>query len=267
MIILKNKIKQFKKEYENENYEKALDILNQVLADGNHDYLIIYKAQCLMKLKSYSEALIIINSLIEKRPYEDLLWLDKIVCHLCLNDDSEALNALGELERVVDRKNKLKLLCISKFYMQLGRYDDALRFCDYALEIDGNFRDALHTKSHILMLTDDKENLEEVLNKLFELSDKGILSVTPLFLLKLFSKRYRESRDLLNNSLEGDVDEEYVDLLKSVIYKTICEDLDVHIALEKPVDLDIDVVLELMFIFDERHIDRGIVDGVRYRIM
>ena len=177
------------------------------------------------------------------------------------------MKALKEVERVVDVEDKRRLLYVAKFYNMLGVYDKALEYCDKALAIDENFRDALHEKSHVAMRLDDIEMIEEVANKLFETSNNDILSLTPIFLLKLFARKYKEALSLIEDSIDDKNKQETNDLFKTIIYKQICEDLNAQILLSEEMDLSIDDALKLMFEFTESGKNHGVIQGVSYFIV
>lgn len=68
------------------------------------------KTFCLMNLRRYSDALVIINKMIEKDIYNFSMWVFKVNCHY-FNDEKDIANkSLKELERIADRNDKKQLV-------------------------------------------------------------------------------------------------------------------------------------------------------------
>lgn len=267
MIIVNTNFKNGRNEFKQKNYKKALSYFNEIdNDDGDYEYSLVYKIGCLIELKRYDEALEIINPLIEKNPYDELLWLDKVACHVFLNEDEKAFGALHELERIIDAEDKLKLVFIAKFYNMLGDYENALSYCDKALAIDENLKEALHEKSLVAIHLDDHEMIDGVADRLLEFCDNDILSLTPIFLLRLFSKNYRGCLDLVENSNDDDVKEDTMSMFKAIIYKQICDDFNVQLMMDSDIDLSVDEALDIMFAFVDSGCDNGVVRDVGYMI-
>ena len=115
------KIKEAIEEYENENYVEVLYILDDVGECGKPCLLI--KISCLMNLKRYDESLVVLNSLIEKEPYNISLWFYKTKCHYFTNDDENALKALSEAERLIGENDFDDLITISQLFEWTGDYE------------------------------------------------------------------------------------------------------------------------------------------------
>ena len=264
---MKNNFKDGRNEFKNKNYRKALEHFDRIgEGDEDYEYSLVYRIGCLIELKEYSDALKIINPLIEKNPYDELLWFDKATCHIFLNEDEKAFKAMNEIERIIDSGDKMRLVYVAKFYNMLGDYQKAIQYCDRALDIDECLREALHEKSLAGIHLDDADIIDSVADRLLELSDNDILSLTPVFLLRLFSKNYRGCLDLVENSDEDNVKEDTLKLFKAIIYNRICDDLNVRIMLDREIDMSVDEALKVMFDFIDSGCDHGEVQGVSYMI-
>lgn len=267
MIYLNIDIKKGRSEFKQKNYKKALNYFEKIKEDDkDFEYATVFKISCLIELKQYGDALKLINPLIESNPYDELLWFDKVTCHIFLKEDEKALKALGEVERIVDNEDKSRLVYVAKFFNKLEVYDKAVEYCDKSLAIDENFKDALHEKSHAAIRLDDSEMIDEIADKFFEISKKDILSLTHVILLKLFAKNYSEALKIVENSVDDENKKETSQLFKLIIFKQICEDLDVQIWVNDVVDLSIDDALKLMLEFVESGKNHGIIKGVSYYI-
>ena len=254
--------------FENGNYKKALKCFNAVGSeDRDYDYAVLYRIYCLIELKEYKKALKIINPSIEKAPYSELLWFSKISCHLFLNEDDKAFMALDEVERIMDRSDKFKLVYVAKMYNLLNDFDRALKYCNEALAIDGNFKDALHEKSLIGIGMGDDEMINEVADKLLLNCEDDFISILPVFLLKLFSKNYRQAFNLVESTSKENVSRDTVDLFKSIVFKRICDDLTINILTVNNGQLSIDECLCVLFDFIECNIDSGRIGDVQYFIV
>lgn len=268
VINLDTNFKKGREQFKQRNYKKALGYFDGIPeTSDDYEYSLVYRISCLIELKQYGEALAIVNPLISRNPHDELLWFDKVTCHIFLKEDEEAFKALDEVERIVDRQDERRLLIVAKFYNMLGDNDKALRYCDEALSIDGNYREALLEKSYVAIRLDDHEMIEEIADRLLEISSNDVLSLTPIFMLKLFSKNFRGCLDMIENSVDDEVKDETILMFKSIIFKELSEDLNAQIMLSGEIDLSVDDALEIMFGFKENGFDNGEIHGVKYIII
>lgn len=266
MIKLNNEFDQARIEFKQENYKKALEHFENIGEEEmNYNFALPYKISCLIKLERYREALDVLNPLIEENPNEDLLWFDKVTCHIFLDEDENAFEALGVVETLVDFTNKVKLVLISKLYNMLNDYEKAIYYADKALTIDENYKEALFEKSFAAINLDDCKVIGEISDRLLEISDRDLISLTPVFLLKLFSKDYSGCFDLINGF--DDINVKTAELFKSVLYNKMCEDLNARLLLTRKIDLSVDDALRIMFDFNEFEKSFGEVYGVHYFIV
>lgn len=265
---LNNHIENGKNEFDNGNYEKALDHFKLVNSNNEHyEYAQLFVANCLMELKRYDDSLDIVDKLISLNPYNKLAWFNRALCQIFLKDEEKALATIGEILRLIDLRSKYDLVFVAKLYMLLNIYDEALKFCDLALEIDENFKDALYEKSLVAMRLDDDELINDVSDRLLELSDGGPLGFMSVFIIKLFSKNYSACIDLING-LDGDkFDDEHIMMLKAMVYQQICEDLCVNLLVVNSEDFPLDDALDAMIDFVENKTDNGKINGVQYYII
>lgn len=268
MIILKEQIEKSIDEFKNKNYEEAIKILDEVdCSDDYYEIAQFIKSSCFLQLKQYSDSLSILDDLISKNPYDVLLWIDKLYCHIFLNEDEKALGVLDEIDRIVDKTDKSLLVQVARLSNLAGDNDRALKYCDYALAIDPDFKEALYEKASVVMDLKDNEEINQVSNKILELSDGNMVSVMPVFLINLFSKNYRVCVDLINNVDSGEFEEDYVEMFKGLIYKQICEDNNACLLIVNAHELPIDDVLEVMLDFVENGKDYGEINNIHYFII
>lgn len=261
-------IEKGKVEFENENYQEALGYFNQVSEDDRYyRYAQLFKANCLMELNEYQDSLKVVNSLISTEPYHKLAWFNKALCHVLLKQEREAYDTLDNLLRIIDMDDKYDLVFMAKLYKLLGDHDNALKYCDAALEIDEYFRDALYEKSFAALRVKDDAVIRDVSDKLHEISNDELVRLVPVFLLKLFSRDYRGCRDLIVNSDKGDLDDEHVDILKAAVYKQVCDDLCINLLIVNGKDLSIDDALDAVLEFVENGKDNGEIGKVQYFII
>ena len=268
MIIVNNEIIKGKQEFKNGNYEKALGHFENVGEDNEfYGYAQLFCANCLMELKRYDDALKIVNVLILQNPYNKLAWFNKVLCYIFSDDEKNALNIMDDVISVVDMGDKYDLVFLAKLYKLLHCYDDALRYCNMALEIDGEFREALYEKSFIAMRNDDSKALDEISEKFLGLSDSDLFSLMPAFLLKLFSKDYAACVDLIEKSDLNEFDEEHVGMLKGIVYNQICREYSVALLVVNEENLSIDDALGALIDFVEMGKTDGEIAGVQYFIL
>ena len=265
---MNNMIDKGKIEFENGNFQEALSYFEQV-GEGEkyYRYAQLFKANCLMELEKYEDSLDVVNRLISIEPYHKLAWFNKALCHILLKDENEAFRTLEHLLRLIDMQDKHDLLFIAKLYKLLGDYDNVLKYCDAALEIDEYYKDALYEKSFAALRADDHDAIRDISDKLYQISNDDLFRLMPVFLLKMFSKDYKGCRDLINNSNQGEFDDEHIDILKGAVYNQICEDLCINLLIVNGEDLPIDDALDAVIEFAENGKDNGKIGKIQYFII
>ena len=266
VIILNLKIQEAKKEFDDKNYVVALEILNGEKFDEEYFKLVAFlKIGCLRSLKRHDEALDVINSAIEKYPYEDIFWTQKVQCHYFNDEKDKALKSLMEVERIVDVNDKNALVEVSELFSLVGDYENALKYCNVALSIDENFVDAVRQKAMVASFLEDYDMMNDCADRLLQLYDKDVLKLMVPLMLKLFSKRYDDALDIVNGV--DILDEEYDLLLKSAIHNFMVEDLNIEIGTAQPVEITIDDVLGILMDYHYNGVESGEIQGVHYFII
>lgn len=262
---MNSKIKKGRVEFNDENYENALKYFDGVGEDdGDYMYVLFFKITCLMELHRYDDALFLIESLLEDDPDDELLNYEKIRCHIGLNETNEALSAIKNFEKIISPDNKRMLLAVSKFYRILGDLDNALKFCNKSLQIDGSFEEALREKSLIGIDLDDEDMIDSCADKLLEIVDVNGIGVISVFLLKLSISKFDDCLSIVDN-LGDDFDDDAIEMLKSVVYKEFSEKLGVDIQTD--VAISVDEAISLLRKYDENGVCCGVVHGVGFKIV
>ena len=244
------------------NYKKALSCFQNVEKDDVHyDEALKCQTFCFIRLEQYKKALEIINPLISKHPYDDLLWCNKIHCHIFLNENDKALKYLGELERLIDEKDISDIVMVANLYNMLNEYDKALIYSDKALAIDESYIKAIYQKIFAVMGKDDDVMLNEATDLLLKHSGNNFMNRVPAFLIKLFSKEYRQALDIVENC-----NHEAFELLKSAIYVRMCDDLSVNVVTAEKCEISVDEALEILFDYVESGKTSGTIGEVKYFI-
>jgi tetratricopeptide (TPR) repeat protein len=264
---MNSKITKGRVEFNDENYEKALEYFDEVSEDDeDYMYVLIFKISCLMELERYDKALFLIESLLKEDGEDELLLYEKIRCHIALNEKDEALDTLKVFERIISHDNKRMVLAVAKFYKMLGDYPNALKFCNMSLDLDGCFEEAIREKSFIAVELDDMDMVNSCADKLLEIFDNKGSGMISVFLLKLYAGKFDDCMDIANN-LGGDFKEDTILMLKSVVYKVFSEHLGVDILLTSDVEIPIDEAIALLKDYDENGISMGVIHGVGFKIM
>lgn len=264
---MNSKIKKGRVKFNDANYEEALNYFNQVSEDDeDYTYVIIFKITCLMELERYDKALFLIESLLREDPEDELLLYEKIRCHIALGGNDEALSTLKIFENLISVDDKRMLLCVSKFYKLLGDYENALKYCNGALKIDGNFEDAVREKSLIGICLNDYEIINSSADKLSQIIGGHGMGMISVFLLKLYVSRFDDCISLIED-LGSDFKDESIQLLKSIVYKELCENLDVDLHISDGAEISIDDAIGLLKDYDENGVDKGIINGAKFKIM
>lgn len=264
---MKSKFEEGKLEFENNNYEKALECFEQVLRNEENDLVEIYKFECLLKLKRYAGALKVIDSLISNRPYSETLWKCKARCHIFRHESQSALKALGEVERLCDEENKGGLVDIAQIYNLLDEHDKVIEYCDKALAIDKTFKPALYEKMIVASSLKDIKMVDELTEKFLSISDNDLFGMMPVFIMNMFSKRYEKCLEIIDFCKLDDSQRQEEELLKGAIYQTLSEDLNAQIGLSEKYDLSVDDAIGLMLEFKKTGKDYGVIHGVEYYIL
>lgn len=266
MINLNLKIDEARKAFEDKNYDKALEILDgETFGEEYQKLVYVLRIGCLRNLKRYDEALAVIESGIEKYPYYDFFWFQKVTCYYFNDENDEAVKSLAKLEDVIDRDDKNALVMISDLFEMVGDYENALKYCDMALAIDENFADAIRQKAMVASSLEDDEMMSECADRLLELYDKDILKLMIPLMLKLFSKRYKDALGIVNGV--DVLDREYDVLMKSAIYNTMTNDLNIELKTSAPIEMTIDEGLNLLFDYHYDGVESGKVRGISYIII
>ena len=265
--IMNDKIKQDNIEFEKKNYQNALNCLNQVHKNEyGYKFSLIVKLDSFMRLKKYDEALKIIDLIIEESPHIEIFWAEKVRCHLFLNEDAKALDALKELEKLCGDEDKEGFVRIARFYSILNENDKVIENCDNALKVDENYLPALYEKMLATSFLKDEKMIDDISEYILNASDNDLLSMLPVIMINLFSENYEKALELIENCELGEIDEEHRQLLKGAVYKRICDDLNAQIMLSEKVDLDVRDAVRLMLEFKETGKDHGEFNGVEYYI-
>ena len=253
-------------EFEERNYEGALNHLEKIKPkDELYDLSLGYRIPSLMSLGRYKEALKYLDYLIDKKPKVFNLWIAKAKCHIFLHEDSEVEEALKNIESVVDENNKKELVDVARIYTLLLKDEKTLEYCDKALAIDENYRDALAEKSIAAAGLKNNDMIAEIADALFEKSNKNLIESMSPFMLKLFSKDYKGALDIVNNVVPVEEwEDEYLLSLKAGIYQKLTDDLNAQIFLTKEIELDIEDAIDIMIDFRDNCKSHGVINNVEY---
>ena len=264
VINLNLEIEKAKNEYDEKNYEMALEILDGIEDEGEYQKLAaLIRIASLMALKRYDESLNIIDSSIEEYPYSEFLWSRKVECQYFKGDEKGAAKSLEELERIVNKDDKHSLVFLAEEFELLNNHEKALKYCDMALDIDRDFTDAVRQKAMSASALKDYDMMSDCADRLLELYEKKKKKLVP-FTLKLFSGRYRDALGIVDGMSVLDNAQE--EMMKGAIYNSMVEDLNIEIRSSSPVDMTIDEVLDLFFRYHYDGIGQGEIKGVRYLI-
>lgn len=264
---MNSKINKGRIQFNDENYEEALNYFNAVdESDEDYDYVLIFKITCLMELERFDKALFLIDSLLDEDPTDELMMYEKIRCHVALDEKSEALNALKKFERIFPKDNKRMILDVAIFYKTLGEFKKALTFCNMALSIDSDFEEAIYEKSLIGIALDNDDIINNCANKLLDLIDDDQSKIIPIFLLKIYSGRFKDCMGIIKN-LESQFDEETCEMLKAIVFNQLCENFGVNIHLTDDVELSVGEAIELLFNYHDDGVNYGVINGVGFVIM
>ena len=267
VITVDSKINKGRIEFNDENYEKALSYFDTVAEDDeDYDYVLIFKITCLMELERYDKALFLIDSLLAEDSDDELLLYEKIRCHIALDERSEALSTLKKFERIIPKDNKNVMLDISRFYKFLGEFKSALRFCNLALSIDGDFEEAIYEKALVAIAMGNDEIADKCANKLLDVAGDDKYKIIPIFMLKINCGKLRDCVGIID-SLEDKFQDNTCNMLRIVVYNQLREKLDVNVHLTNDVDLSVSEAIDLLLDYEQTGVKWGFVNDVGFIIM
>lgn len=183
-----------------------------------------------------------------------------------MDETENALKTLKTFEKFITTDNKRLVLAISKFYRILGDLDNALKYCNCALEIDSTFEDAINEKSLIAIDLDDNAMIDSCANDLLEVIESGSVRMVSVFLLKLYVGNFDDCLNIVN-CLGVDFDEEFRQMLKFVVFKEFSEKLGVEIRLNDEAEIPVEEAISLLKDYDECGVRRGVIHGVGFIIV
>ena len=151
-------------------YDKALEIDAQAFGP------VSGKASALWKLGSYNESLKVYDDAIELTSQDSekaLFWFEK--AHLLAENGnySETVKALGEVSRLAPQDKDLWINGGVLLSAHLGRYDEALKYYERALQIDPADGYAWYAKGEALKALDRQAEADEAYAKAKKLGYQG----------------------------------------------------------------------------------------------
>ena len=264
---MNSKITKGRSEFNDENYEEALKYFDEVREDDeDYMYVLMFKITCLMELERYDKALFLIESLLAEDPEDEFLLYEKIRCQIALKENENALKTLKIFEKYVSSDNKRMVLAISKFYRILGDLDSALKYCNYALEIDGTFVDAITEKSLIAIDLDDKGMINSCAEDILGVAENDGVRIILAFILKLYVGKFDDCMDIINR-FGDEFDVEFCNSLKFVVYSEFSENLGVEIRLNEEAEIPVEDAISLLKDYEECGVSMGVIRGVAFKIM
>lgn len=261
-------IKEAQKQLVNDNFEKALELINDIGSDEkNYGMALTIRYASFMGLKEFDNALDCVNSLIEIYPENKWLLIDKVKCHMYVDDEKLALKTLAELEKFELDDTDI-IVQISRLYRFLDDYENALRYCNMALAIDEDCTGAIYQKAALAVNMKDESLILEVCSR-FEGSESDMVKILPVFFIRIFSQNFDGAYNLLLDWDSGGNEdiEKLRGLCKSLIYSQMSEELDVQLLLTGEVDLSIDEAIQLLLRYHKDGVDAGVIRNVNYIII
>ena len=112
----------------------------------------------------------------------------------------------------------------------------------------------------------DYEIINSSADKLSQIIGGHGMGMISVFLLKLYVSRFDDCISIIED-LGSDFKDESIQLLKSIVYKELCENLDVDLHISDGAEISIDDAIGLLKDYDENGVDKGIINGAKFKIM
>ncbi len=219
--------------WEDENYDKALEYVNNAIKIKPLPSALKLKARILRGMGKYEEAISILKDVLEANIEDDEAWLILGEILEDMDDYEEAEEAYAQCVRFNHRnlacwinrgnvmllleKHQEALMCYEKalsirrdvpsvwnnrgvVLKHLGKYDDALRSYNIAIEIDPDFADAYLNKAYLYF---DLRRHEEALNAVEEYLNRREDTRGYILLARIHMKRNlkKEAKEALEKAL------------------------------------------------------------------
>lgn len=119
-----------------EDYKAAKDYFKRCITSDPDDYQVLYNLlYCLDFLKENSEAIEILNQLLEYNPYNEIAWLEMGKQYLQLNQQEEALSAF-DFAIISEDHFTGAYVEKGKLLQKMGRLNEAIEHYEIALQLD-----------------------------------------------------------------------------------------------------------------------------------
>lgn len=130
------------------DYNKTIDCADEILGlDSNNLFALKCKSDSLRQLGDFEGSLECANVIVDLEP-NSFNFSNQAVLLYFLGDVDGSFDIL---DKVLQDSDDIKDVFNTKFNFlcELGRYDEALELCDFAIGKDANFLDALALKSKV----------------------------------------------------------------------------------------------------------------------
>ena len=151
------------------DYNKSIEYANQMLnLEGNNLYALKSKSYSLYELEDYEGALECTNIFADLEPSSSNLVYKAVLLYRL--DDIEG--SFGILDDILMNSSDIKDAFNNKSIIlsTLGRFDEALELCDYALDKGVDYFDVLCMKIKIYSDKEDYDMAFEYINEAFEIN-------------------------------------------------------------------------------------------------
>ncbi|MDB4715077.1 tetratricopeptide repeat protein [Flavobacteriaceae bacterium] len=119
-----------------EDYENAKENFKLCLAEDPQDYQVMYNLlYCLEYLKEYEEAISVLNSILEKNPYNEIAWHEIGKQYLNLDRNEEALSAF-DFAIISEDRFTGAYIEKGKVLEKLGRHNEAIENYQISNQLD-----------------------------------------------------------------------------------------------------------------------------------
>lgn len=180
-----------------EDYGGAVTSSEYAIAiDPEDSESIMYKANALMRLENYEEALKFYQRYESIEPDDELGLLNLAACHISLGQFEEALEKL----KTAVRKSSKDSPYLSEIYQEMSfaygelkRFDEALEAIEHTTSLDCNHSDMEVIRGHILMASGRNEEASAAYQKGIQLSGNAPGTVMRVIISTYDNKYVEES--------------------------------------------------------------------------
>lgn len=199
-------------QYMSEDYSDSVQSSEYAIAiDPNDPAAMLTKANGLIKLENFEEALKFYNKYIEQIPDDELALMQKSYCLTNLNQFDEALSTLKQAEEIIsqDASERCAIYQEEAFILaELGRTDEALEQLNKTDAFDCDHVEMLVIKGHIMLAAQRQKEAQNYFAEALANSQDRMRTMLHI-IVSVYENKYVESAYNLFKEFFEEIDADF----------------------------------------------------------